>query len=187
MSLEDQSLAMPFLGSCLISWSSKKQTVISRSSTKAEYMALADRTCELTWLKCLFKDLQLQVQSPISIFCDNSSTIALASNPVQHVRTKYIEIDYHFVRDKIRSKQVLPVFISTKLQAADVLTKGIPKVLHYNCLSKFGICDPFTMPTCGGWGWGGGKGTNAGSSNVDDSSSNQNKDNCKVNSIKSTL
>ncbi|GKC67885.1 uncharacterized mitochondrial protein-like protein [Tanacetum coccineum] len=82
-----------FLGPCLISWSSKKQIVVFRSLTEAEYRALADCTCELTWLKCLFKDLKLQVQSPILIYCDNSSTIALASNPVQHARTKHIEID----------------------------------------------------------------------------------------------
>ncbi|GKA80974.1 retrovirus-related pol polyprotein from transposon TNT 1-94 [Tanacetum coccineum] len=114
---------------------------VLRSSTEAEYRALADYTCELTWLKCLFKDLQLQVQSPIPIiYCDNSSTIALASNLIQHATIKNIEIDCHFVRDKIISKQVLPIFISRKFQAADVLTKGIPKVLHYNCLSKFGIC-----------------------------------------------
>ncbi|GKC45498.1 uncharacterized mitochondrial protein-like protein, partial [Tanacetum coccineum] len=81
----------PVLGPCLISWSSKKQTVVSRSSTKAEYRALADCTYEITLLKCLFKDLNLQVQSPIPIYCDNSSTIALASNPIQHAKTKDIE------------------------------------------------------------------------------------------------
>ncbi|GJR33320.1 retrovirus-related pol polyprotein from transposon RE1 [Tanacetum coccineum] len=124
-----------FLGPCLISWSLKKQTVVSRSSTEAEYRALADCTCEITWLKCLFKNLTLSVQGHICIYCDNSSTIALASNLIQHARTKHIEIDCHFMRDKIRSKQVLPLFISAKLQAANVLTKGIPKVLHYNCLS----------------------------------------------------
>ncbi|GJT67720.1 retrovirus-related pol polyprotein from transposon TNT 1-94 [Tanacetum coccineum] len=89
-----------FLGPCLISWSSKKQTVVSRSSTEAEYRALPDCTCELTWLKCLFKDLNLQVQNPIPIFCDNSSTISLASNPIQHDRTKHIEIDCHFVLNR---------------------------------------------------------------------------------------
>ncbi|GJU79639.1 putative mitochondrial protein [Tanacetum coccineum] len=76
----------PGQGPCLISWSSKKQTVVSRSSTEAEYRALPDCTCELTWLKCLFKDLNLQVQNPIPIFCDNSSNFSLASNPILHDR-----------------------------------------------------------------------------------------------------
>nr|GEU33376.1 putative mitochondrial protein [Tanacetum cinerariifolium] len=120
---------------------------------RTPHMKALNRVLEYIKL-CPGQDLQLQVQSPIPIFCDNSSTIALASNPVQHARTKHIEIDCHFMRDKIINKQVLPVFISTKLQTADVLTKGIPKVLHYNYLSKFGICDPFTMPTYGGRGKG---------------------------------
>lgn len=139
-----------FLGSCLISWQSKKQPVVSRSSTEAEYRALADVTCELSWLKCLFKDLGIIISSPTPIYCDNASAIALASNPVQHARTKHIEIDCHFVRDKIKLGQVLPTYISTKNQLADVLTKGLSKAPHYNCLSKYGICDPYTVPTCGG-------------------------------------
>ncbi|GJW97319.1 retrovirus-related pol polyprotein from transposon TNT 1-94 [Tanacetum coccineum] len=129
-----------FLGQCLISWSSKKQLVVSRSSTEAEYRALVDCTCEIIWLQCLFKDLQVHTPTPTHIFCDNESTIALASNPVHHARTKHIEINCHFVRDKIKNNQVLPIFIPSRLQAADVLTKGLHKALHYNCLSKFDIC-----------------------------------------------
>ncbi|GJS81794.1 copia-like protein [Tanacetum coccineum] len=128
-----------FLGSCLISWKSKKQTIVSISSTEAEYRALADVTCEISWIKCLFKDLGLTISSPTTVYCDNASVIALASNPVQHNRTKHIEIDYHFVRAKIRQDLILPTFISTQHQLADVLTKGLSKAPHYQCLSKFGI------------------------------------------------
>ncbi|GKA85921.1 cysteine-rich receptor-like protein kinase 8 [Tanacetum coccineum] len=99
--------------SCLISCKSKKQTVVSRSSTKAEYKALADATCEVSWLKCLFKNLGITTLSPTTIYCDNASAIALASNPVQHARTKHIEIDCHFVRDEIRQGLILPTFIPT--------------------------------------------------------------------------
>ncbi|GJS15447.1 uncharacterized mitochondrial protein-like protein [Tanacetum coccineum] len=140
------------LGSCLISWSSKKQLVVSRSSTEAKYKALADSTCDMTWLQCLFRDFLVHTPTPIPIYCDNESTIASASNLVHHARTKHIKIDCHFMRDKIKSNLVLPIFIPSKLQAADVLTKGLPKALHYNCLSKFGICDPYTLPTCEGDG-----------------------------------
>ncbi|GKD24502.1 retrovirus-related pol polyprotein from transposon RE1 [Tanacetum coccineum] len=139
-----------FLGKCLISWSSKKQSVVSRSSTEAEYKALADCTCEITWLKCLLKDLHINLTNPTTIYCDNASTIALASNPIQHARTKHIELDCHFVRDKIRECSISPTFIPSRLQAVDVLTKGLCKVLHYNYISKFGICDPYTLPTCEG-------------------------------------
>ncbi|GJX68612.1 cysteine-rich receptor-like protein kinase 8 [Tanacetum coccineum] len=102
------------------------------------------------WMKCLLKDLGIQISSPIPIFYDNASAIALASNPVQHARTKHIEIDCHVVRDKIKAGQVLPKFVPTTDQAADVLTKGLYKAPHYYCLSKFGICDPYTLPTCRG-------------------------------------
>ncbi|GJU58818.1 retrovirus-related pol polyprotein from transposon TNT 1-94 [Tanacetum coccineum] len=143
-----------FLSPCLISWLSKKQPVVSRSSTESEYRAIADCTCELTCLLCLLKDMNVTIPTPMHILCDNEYAIALASNPMQHARTKHIELDCHFVREKIKSNQILPSYISTKYQAADVLTKGLPKVLHYNCLSKFGICDPFTLLTCIGGGQG---------------------------------
>ncbi|GJT63798.1 retrovirus-related pol polyprotein from transposon TNT 1-94 [Tanacetum coccineum] len=95
-----------FLGPSLISWQSKKQLVISRSSTEVEYRALADTTCEVTWLKCLLKEFQVFISTPIPIMCDNASSITLAFNPVHHARTKHIEIDCHFVRDK-ESEDVL--------------------------------------------------------------------------------
>ncbi|GJU16928.1 RmlC-like cupins superfamily protein [Tanacetum coccineum] len=139
-----------FLGSCLISWKSKKQTIVSKSSTEAEYRALADVTCELSWIKCLFKDLGLIISSPILVYYDNASAITLASNPIQHAKTKHIEIDCHFARDKIRQGLILPTYISTQHQLVDVLTKGISKAPHYQCLSKYGICDPYTLPTCRG-------------------------------------
>ncbi|GKC37574.1 uncharacterized mitochondrial protein-like protein [Tanacetum coccineum] len=113
-----------FLGPCLISWQSKKQSVVSRSSTEAEYRALADCTCEITWLQSLLKDLQITITKPILILCDNHSSIALASNPVQHARTKHIEIDCHFVRDKIKNEVICPTFVPSNQQAADVLTQG---------------------------------------------------------------
>ncbi|GKF36076.1 uncharacterized mitochondrial protein-like protein [Tanacetum coccineum] len=92
-----------FLGPSLISWQSKKQLVVSRSSTEAVYRALADSTCEVTWIQCLLKEFNIQVPTPVPMMCDNASAIALASNPVHHARTKHIEIDFHFVRDKIKA------------------------------------------------------------------------------------
>ncbi|GKD20434.1 uncharacterized mitochondrial protein-like protein, partial [Tanacetum coccineum] len=103
-----------FLGTSLISWQSKKQGVVSRSSTEAEYRALADNTCEISWLTCLLKDLHIKPSTPVPIFCDNASTIALASNPIHHARTKHIEIDCHFVRNKIKAGDILPFFVPSK-------------------------------------------------------------------------
>ncbi|GJT94095.1 cysteine-rich receptor-like protein kinase 8 [Tanacetum coccineum] len=137
-------------GEQLISWQSRKQTVVFKSSTEAEYRALADSTCEIYWLKCLLHDLHVHIPTPIMMLCDNASTIALANNPIHHARTKHIEIDCHFVRDKIKEGHIQPCFISTKSQIADILTKGLCRFLHYNCLSKLVICDPYSMPTWGG-------------------------------------
>ncbi|GJU51804.1 uncharacterized mitochondrial protein-like protein [Tanacetum coccineum] len=138
-----------FLSHNLISWQSKKQIVVSRSSTKAEYKALANITCEISWLRCLLLDLGVTVPTSNLVMCDNASTIALANNPIHHARTKHIEIDCNFVRDKIREGQILPCFVPLKSQIANILTRGLCRFLHFNCLSKLGICDPYTMPTCG--------------------------------------
>ncbi|GKD70140.1 uncharacterized mitochondrial protein-like protein, partial [Tanacetum coccineum] len=81
-------------------WASYQTT--RRSSTEAEYRSLADSTCEISWLKCLLHDFGINIPTPTLVMCDNASTFALANNPVQHARTKHIEIDCHFVRDKIR-------------------------------------------------------------------------------------
>ncbi|GJV14984.1 retrovirus-related pol polyprotein from transposon RE1 [Tanacetum coccineum] len=139
-----------FFGHSLISWQSKKQAVVSRSSTEAEYRALADCSCEITWLNSLLQDLHIPITAPVNVFCDNSSAIALASNHVQHARTKYIEIDCHFVRDKIKAGQIIPIYVPTTSQTADLLTKAPHTPLFNKCLSKLGMFDPYTPPTCGG-------------------------------------
>ena len=86
-----------FLGNCLISWSAKKQAVVSRSSTEAEYRALAIATTELFWIRMLFKNLGIPLPYVPVLWCDNFSALTLASNPVFHARTKHIEVDYHFI------------------------------------------------------------------------------------------
>jgi hypothetical protein len=102
-----------FLGHCLISWSAKKQPVVSRSSTKAEYQAMAITTTEIYWLRMLFKDLGVPLPPTPILGCDNVSALALASNPVYHGRTKHIEIDYHFVREKVINGDISVKYIST--------------------------------------------------------------------------
>lgn len=114
-----------FLGENLLSWSAKKQNVVFRSSTEAEYRSLAIVTVELFWLRMLFCELHIPLLTAPVIWCDNVSALALASNPVYHARTKHIEVDYHFVREKVLNQDISLAFISTADQIADVFTKGL--------------------------------------------------------------
>nr|GEX13163.1 putative ribonuclease H-like domain-containing protein [Tanacetum cinerariifolium] len=113
-----------FLGKNLISWKSKKQTVVARSSAEAEYRAMASVTCEIMWLVNLFRDLKLNISKPVTIFCDNKAAIQIASSLVFHDRTKHFEIDLHFIRDKIIEGVIKPLNIDSANQLADIFTKG---------------------------------------------------------------
>ncbi|XP_062093531.1 uncharacterized mitochondrial protein AtMg00810-like [Humulus lupulus] len=111
-----------YFGESLISWSSKKQTVVARSSTESEYRALALLAAELAWLQSLLAEMRFEMSN---IWCDNLSASALANNPVYHGRTKHIELDVHFVRDKILQKQLEIRYVHSHDQIADCLTKGL--------------------------------------------------------------
>ncbi|XP_019153733.1 PREDICTED: uncharacterized protein LOC109169196 [Ipomoea nil] len=115
-----------FLGSNLISWLSRKQRTVARSSTEAEYKALADVSAEFTWIVSLLRELGLHSGDPATLWCDNLGATYLCANPVFHARTKHVEIDFHFVRDKVASGEFIVNFVSTKDQLADILTKPLP-------------------------------------------------------------
>ncbi|XP_019179568.1 PREDICTED: uncharacterized protein LOC109174781 [Ipomoea nil] len=115
-----------FLGSNLISWLSRKQCTIARTSTEAEYKTLADVSAKVTWVVSLLRELGLHSGDPATLWCDNLGAIYLCANLVFHTRTKYVEIDFHFVRDKVASGDFVVNFVSTKDQLADVFTKPLP-------------------------------------------------------------
>jgi hypothetical protein len=115
-----------FLGHNPVTWSAKKQLTVSRSSTEAEYRALASASVELCWLRTLVKDLGIYLYDPPILWCDNVSALAIASNPVFHARTKHIEVDFHFIRERVLRKDLQVKFVSTLDQLADIFTKGLP-------------------------------------------------------------
>ncbi|PKU68003.1 Retrovirus-related Pol polyprotein from transposon TNT 1-94 [Dendrobium catenatum] len=115
-----------FLGTSLISWQVKKQNTIARSSTEAEYRALAMETTEILWLRQLLEDFHTPQPESTTVFCDNTSAIALANNPIFHARTKHIEVDCHFIRDCIKKNKISVHHISTEDQLADLFTKALP-------------------------------------------------------------
>jgi hypothetical protein len=90
-----------FLGNNLVSWPAKRQTVVSRSSAKAEYHAIANGVAEATWLRQLLHELQTSPSRCTLVYCDNISAVYLFTNPVQHQHTNHVEIDLHFVRENV--------------------------------------------------------------------------------------
>jgi hypothetical protein len=113
-----------YLGPNLISWGSKKQPTVSRSSAEAEYKALAITASELMWLSYLLSELHIPFNLPIVLHCDNKSALHMAANPILHARTKHIEIDYHFVRDLVVNGTLCVRFVRSGDQLADIFTQS---------------------------------------------------------------
>ncbi|XP_034223823.1 MDIS1-interacting receptor like kinase 2-like [Prunus dulcis] len=114
-----------FIGSNLVSWQSKKQGSVSRSSTEAEYRALANTAADIAWVRQVLADLHEYLPEPPLLFCDNLSALALSSNPVQHSRIKHLDIDFHFIRERVQSRDIMVQYIPTEEKIADVFTKGL--------------------------------------------------------------
>ncbi|CAL8999399.1 unnamed protein product [Prunus brigantina] len=130
-----------FLGNSLISWRTKRQKTVSLSSAEAEYRAMASTCCELSWLRCLLQDLQLTHSEPVTLHCDNQATLHIADNPVFHERTRHIEMDCHFIRDKIQDGSIVTKHVSSSQQVADILTKPLGKEGFSTMLCKLGVLD----------------------------------------------
>ncbi|WVZ95434.1 LOW QUALITY PROTEIN: hypothetical protein U9M48_041200 [Paspalum notatum var. saurae] len=114
-----------FLGANLISWSSCKQATVSRSSTEAEYKAIANATAEIMWIQTLMKEIGIQGPPAAKLWCDNLGAKYLTANPVFHARTKHIEVDYHFVQERVFNKLLDIDFVPSGDQLADGFTKAL--------------------------------------------------------------
>ncbi|CAL8081151.1 unnamed protein product [Prunus armeniaca] len=112
-------------------------------SAEAEYCGMTQGVCELLWLRRLLRDLGFGPQKPIDLYCDNKVAIAIEHNLVQHDRTKHVEVDQHFVKEKLDAKIISFPFISSEYQLANVLMKAVSTTVFLNSLDKLGMRDIF--------------------------------------------
>lgn len=127
------------LGDSPVSWKTRKQDTVSMSSSEAEYRAMAFITKELMWLKRVLLDLGVKHTQPMRLYCDNKSAIYIATNPVFHERTKHIENDCHFVREKIQLGTLQLQHVSSGAQLADIFTKPLGRRSFEDFCTKLGI------------------------------------------------
>lgn len=128
-----------FFGNSLISWSSKKHQTVSRSSTKSEYKALTDLAVELLWIQSLLKEISFPIQGPSILWCYNLSSQALATNHVLLAWKKHIEIDLHFIRDKVLSRKLTVRYVPSSDQLVDYLTKPLTHSSFTYFRDKLGV------------------------------------------------
>ncbi|GJW86279.1 ribonuclease H-like domain-containing protein [Tanacetum coccineum] len=129
-----------YLGYNLLTWSSKCQDTLSRSSAEAEYRGVANVVAETSWIHNLLRELHNPLFTTTLVYCDNVSALYMSANLVQHQRTKHIEIDIHFVRDKVATGHVRVLHVPSRFQYADIFTKGLPYPLFADFRSSLSVC-----------------------------------------------
>ncbi|XP_066342181.1 uncharacterized mitochondrial protein AtMg00810-like [Miscanthus floridulus] len=139
-----------FLSDNLVSWFSKRQTTVSCSSAKAEYRAVAHVVAECYWLRQLLQELHVSVPLGTIVYCDNVSAVYMTTNPVHHRRTKHIEIDIHFIHEKVALGQVRVLHVPSAHQFTDIMTNGLPIQLFSDFRTSLCIRDP-SATTAGGY------------------------------------
>ncbi|XP_038897912.1 uncharacterized mitochondrial protein AtMg00810-like [Benincasa hispida] len=134
-----------FVWGNLVTWGSKTQGVVARSSTEAEYRAMSLGICEEMWLEKVLIDLNQSHDGPMKLYCDNKAAISIANNPVQHDRTKHVEIDKHFIKERLDSGNICVPYFPSSQQIAYVLTKGLSRQLFDSCVCKLGLIDIYAL------------------------------------------
>ena len=122
-----------------ITWTSRVQKTVARSSTEAKYMALSEVCSEIAWLTSLQKEIGYSQSAPVPLVSDNQGGIFLAVNPAHDRRLKHVDIRYHFIREYVESNRIDIVYISTDEMIADILTKPLGRVKFERFCRKMGI------------------------------------------------
>ena len=118
---------------------------MARSSAEAKYRAIAHTTCELTWLRTILQEFGILLQGLTPLYYDNQAAIHITSNPVFHERTKHIEVDFHFIRSKVESKDIVTLFVPFGSQLANIFTKAPPNNAIDSICSKLGVIDIYSL------------------------------------------
>jgi hypothetical protein len=122
-----------------VSWSSKKQELVTLSTTEAEYVAMTHAAKEALWLRTLFGEVFAPINKPTTIFGDNKSALTLATGGQYHPRTKHIDIRYHFIRYIIEAQSIKLIYCPTDEQTADLLTKALPSLKLKHFATEMGL------------------------------------------------
>ncbi|GKC42143.1 hypothetical protein Tco_1059865 [Tanacetum coccineum] len=128
------------IGSGAISWSSKKQPIVTLSTTEAELVAATACGCQAIWLRYILEEFNFSQREPTIIFCDNNSLIKLSRDPVLHGRSKHISVRFHFLRDRTRSQELELVYCRSEDQVADILTKALKPAVFHKLRRMLGVC-----------------------------------------------
>ena len=116
-----------YLGNCLVAQSSKKQLLVSLSTTKVEYIVAVECCTQVIWMRQMLEEIQVKYDEPIPIFCDNNNAINISKNPMMHSKTKHIPIKFHFLREYVTKKNIKLEYVETKEHIADIFTKPLPR------------------------------------------------------------
>ncbi|UYV66660.1 hypothetical protein LAZ67_4002477 [Cordylochernes scorpioides] len=136
------------INGCLVSWRSEKQNCVSLSTMESEYIAFAQTTKEILWIAQILENFKCLTDAsrPITIFCDNRATIEFSKNNIENNMSNYIDILYHYIREKVNSGDIHVNYISTNDNLADIFTKGLKKTAHQNACAAMNCLDTGILP-----------------------------------------
>lgn len=125
----------------LVTWRSKKQNVVALSAAEKEYMGMAHEVCELLWRRMLLSEIDFPPKKVMELYCDNQAVRETTNNPVQHDKTKHVEVDRHFIKEKLANKLIDIPFVKSQEQLVDVLTHTVLAKVFHDLLDKLDIKD----------------------------------------------
>ena len=128
------------MGSAVISWSSRKQPIVTLSTTETEFVVASACACQEIWLRNILEEVHFKQQGPTFIYCDNSSTIKLSKNPIMHGRSKHIDVRFHLLRDLSNEGIIDLIYCKSEEQIADIMTKPLELSAFQKLRNLLGVC-----------------------------------------------